>query len=176
MLGLKGHFLLKIRSWLKVLQSCQTAPDHWKTVVSLALFGPSTKKLELYLPPADVRVCRRPGEALPPAWTVPPVSMVETVSWFECCWCWSSHCLRWHIELCQLMCHSPNPHGPFCSFCALFCQGQNWIFQQTHAPRHTSRTRRTWLQDPGLRVASSILRHEPHWNPVMDYQQACFKV
>ena len=35
---------------------------------------------------------------------------------------------------------------------ALFCRGQNWMFQQDNAPRHTSRTSRTWLQELSIQV------------------------
>ena len=42
---------------------------------------------------------------------------------------------------------------------ALFHWGQNWMFHQDNAPGHTSRARRTWLQEHSIQVLEWPAQH-----------------
>lgn len=42
----------------------------------------------------------------------------------------------------------------------LFRRGQNWMFRQDNAPCHTSRARRTWLQEHSIQVLGPDLMYE----------------
>ena len=78
----------------------------------------------------------------------------------ECCWCWSSHCLWWHTELCQVLCHSRKPHAPICT-----CTVPSRSKQQDNAPCHASRTSRTWLQEHSIQV-SDWPAQSPDMSPI----------
>ena len=131
----QAHKNWTARNWKKILWSDESS-------------------FQLYLPPANVRVRRRPGEALSPACTVPTVKHGGgSIMVWGCMSAAGVH----HLTVCDGTLNS----AKYCailethmlpSACALFRRGQNWMFQQDNAPCHTSRSSRTWLQEHSIQV------------------------
>uniref|UniRef100_A0A4W6ESG7 Tc1-like transposase DDE domain-containing protein n=1 Tax=Lates calcarifer TaxID=8187 RepID=A0A4W6ESG7_LATCA len=100
---------------------------NWKKIL-----GSDESSFQLYPPPDNVRVRRRPGEALSPACTVHGLG------------CRSAAGVG-HLTVCDGTLNS----AKYCvifethmlpSARALFRRSQNWMFQQDNAPHHTSST------------------------------------
>uniref|UniRef100_A0A3P8RST4 Transposase Tc1-like domain-containing protein n=1 Tax=Amphiprion percula TaxID=161767 RepID=A0A3P8RST4_AMPPE len=111
---------------------------------------------QLSLPPANVRVRRRPGKALSPACTVP---IVKGGGGSIMVWGCMSAAGVGHLAVCDGTLNSQNTHPPCCT-----CSVEVKLDVSTrYYPLNTSRASRIWLQEqsiqvlkwPGLKVARS---------------------
>uniref|UniRef100_A0A4W6DQP0 Tc1-like transposase DDE domain-containing protein n=1 Tax=Lates calcarifer TaxID=8187 RepID=A0A4W6DQP0_LATCA len=151
--GLSSYKAVKkplINERQRLARCCWAQPHkNWTARNWKKILWSDESSFQLYPPPDNVRVCRRPGEALSRACTVPTVKhgggsiMV---------WGCISAAGVGHLTVCDGTLNS----AKYCAILethmlpsahALFRQGQNWMFQQDNAACHTSRASRTWLQE-----------------------------